>query len=966
MPPDPSAPREATSLFGRDAEQAAVDAELRRAVAGQGGLVLVSGEPGIGKTSILEELAAAARQAAVRVVWGTCWDGDGAPELWPWQRVLSDLGHELDLTADDDPGRFALFTRVARLLAESGPLLVVLDDLQWADPSCLRLLRYGARELRSSAVLVAGGSRTSGLHGPLRELVGDTATRLHVPLSGLDASAVAAMLGEVTGVDADARRVGSIASRSGGNPFFVRQLARLPAVLDGSAALPAAIDEAVAARLAVLPGDTREQLVTAALVGRRFENVLVGTPGALADFQPALTAGLIEHEGPGVYRFVHDLVREHLVERLDADSARRRHHGIVVALAALPDAEMRLSRLAGHATRAVPETSMADAVRWCREAATAASRLHSYDEAARHLDAAAELDEDPSLSLDLADALLRGGHRDQAWRLYEQVTTGEPALMARAAIGLHESGVRVDEDHAQVVRALESVLDILGHNPQPLRARVGAALARELADGPLADQPRAERIAAEALDLARRSGDPPTVAACLFARHDVVWGPGTAADRVALGAELAQVAKEAGDLGLAFHGLLCRYVALVELGEPGASLALAELHRAAEETGQPYLGYLAASRQDGWDVMIGAAGEDRLRDTYALGRRIEVPDAYGVFVTQLVVLDLTRLDFAKIIERHLELGNTVMPPDFHVEELSWELVGRGDLDGARAVIEGATPPMERSLFRWRALAAVAMTAEVAVATGSRQQCAAAYAELAPYTGTVIVIGGGVSIVGPADLYLALCARVLGDPRADEHARTAMALARRFGAVPWIDRLEALTSGEPGGVFRRDGAVWRLEFGGVAAHLPHHKGLADLATLLAYPGEDVAALTLAGGTPQVGSDPVLDDAARAAYRRRLGALQEEMDSTGDVARLDELEAERDVIVGELKAATGLGGRPRRLGDPGERARSTVTARIRDVLRRLDTVHPDLAAHLRDSVHTGRSCSYRPATRVTWLL
>ena len=956
-------PGRSRPLEGREHERSVLVAELDRARAGEGGVVLLSGEPGIGKSALLEDLAATARSRGTCAVWGTCWDGDGAPELWPWQRLLDQLGHRLDLSADDDVGRFALFARVTHMLVDAAPLLVVLDDLQWADAACVRLVRYAARELRTTGVLVAAAFRTSDVAGPLRDMVGDTAVRRHLALTGLDEPAIAAVLAADTGAEPDSREVASIASRTGGNPFFVRQLA-------GSTPgrLPAAVDEAVAARVDSLPPGDREVLRTAAVVGRRFEDVLLASAcDRVVDLGPAIVAGIVEADVPGSHRFVHDLVREHLVASLDDADSRRVHAAVAHALAASPDVEMRTGRLAHHGPLAVPEIGAADAAAWCREAADEAAAAHAFDDVARHLRAAARLDADPATRLDLADALLRGGHRDEARETYRSVRADDPSTAARVALGLHESGVPIEQDHRDVVAALEEARLVLTDAEPLLRARVTAALARELADGPLVDRDRADSLAASALTLARSSGDAVTISACLYARHDVVWGPGTAGERAELGAELADVARSAGDRGLAFEGLLCRYVALVELGDVRAATAITELGRVAEETGQPYLAYLAASRRDGWDLMRGACEEDRLRRTFELGQRIEVPDAYGVYATQLLTLDLMRLDPGRIVTRHEELGNTVMPPDFEAEERAWELLGRGDLDGAREAIEAATPPEQRSLFRWRALAAVAIAVEIAHRTRSRDTARAAYDVLLPYAGTVVVIGGGVSVVGPVDLYLALCAEVLGDDGSTRrHAEQGRMVAQRLGAGSWVDRLTRLLDRRTSAVFRREGQVWLLEIGGVIAHLPHHKGLADLAVLLARPGEEVSALELIGGAPQLGSDPVLDQTAKAAYRARLAELDDEMRTTGDVTHLDALESERDAILDELASATGLGGRSRRLGDPGERARSTVTARIRDVLRRLDVVHPALAEHLRASVRTGRRCSYRPDSPVDWSL
>jgi hypothetical protein len=166
-------------------------------------------------------------------------------------------------------------------------------------------------------------------------------------------------------------------------------------------------------------------------------------------------------------------------------------------------------------------------------------------------------------------------------------------------------------------------------------------------------------------------------------------------------------------------------------------------------------------------------------------------------------------------------------------------------------------------------------------------------------------------------------------------------------------------------------VWTLVFAGRSAQLPNAKGLRDLAVLLSAPGQEVAALELVTGGAQpaerLGADPVLDERARVAYRARLTELDEELaeaDARHDIERSARLTAERDALIDELARATGLHGRRRRLGDTAERARTTVTARIRDAIGRIERVHPELGRHLRTSIFTGTRCAYRPGETVRW--
>ena len=170
-----------------------------------------------------------------------------------------------------------------------------------------------------------------------------------------------------------------------------------------------------------------------------------------------------------------------------------------------------------------------------------------------------------------------------------------------------------------------------------------------------------------------------------------------------------------------------------------------------------------------------------------------------------------------------------------------------------------------------------------------------------------------------------------------------------------------------GVFRRGGDYWEVGFGGELASVRHGKGMADLARLLAAPGQEVHCLDLVGGVDEHDTGEVVDAAARRAYEQRVRDLQaeiDEADATHDRGRAERARVEMDALVDQLTAALGLGGRARRAGGAAERARSTVTQRIRATIRRLDAADPRLARHLQVSVRTGVFCSYAPDEPVRW--
>jgi hypothetical protein len=241
----------------------------------------------------------------------------------------------------------------------------------------------------------------------------------------------------------------------------------------------------------------------------------------------------------------------------------------------------------------------------------------------------------------------------------------------------------------------------------------------------------------------------------------------------------------------------------------------------------------------------------------------------------------------------------------------------------------------------------------------------------------------------------MLATVLGRPDdAREHLNRALTLHRGLGAARLVRLTEAAlakvseaatapeTASIGRGTFRREGDWWRIGLGEVEVALRDSKGLGDLARLIAEPRREFPAIELAQPTAPVSSadvdidltpegdlGDVVDAAARAAYRARLTDIEVELadaDVVGDSSASLRLSLERDALVEQLSQAYGLGGRARRAGDPAERARSTVTARIRDAIRKIESAEPAVGRHLSRSVRTGRFCSYDPETPVDWQL
>ncbi|MET7403934.1 AAA family ATPase, partial [Dactylosporangium sp. NPDC005572] len=359
-------------LIGREAELAALTGLLGPADGGRAGFAAVTGEPGIGKSRLVAELATAAAGRGFAVLAGRCSEDTGAPPFWPWSGVLRDLAAVLgddtvrDLADADvlagllprtaapvaapvaapppdagspDAQRFRVSDAVTRVLAAASvrrPLLVVLDDLHWADASSLRLLRHLAEHLVTARVLVVVTRRTHPEPSGVLAEAGAALARRHalrLDLPGLSAAGVTELVRAVTGAAPATQHAEALRERTDGNPFFLVELLRLPAGGD----IPAAVTDVVARRVDRLPDPARDLLRSAAVLGRRFDaDLLAAVAGAdpdavLDDLDPALAAGVIlEESEPGRFRFAHALVHD-VVYRAQPATRRARRHAAAAA-----------------------------------------------------------------------------------------------------------------------------------------------------------------------------------------------------------------------------------------------------------------------------------------------------------------------------------------------------------------------------------------------------------------------------------------------------------------------------------------------------------------------------------------------------------------------------------------------------------------------------------------------------------
>jgi hypothetical protein len=482
-------------------------------------------------------------------------------------------------------------------------------------------------------------------------------------------------------------------------------------------------------------------------------------------------------------------------------------------------------------------------------------------------------------------------------------------------------------------------------------------------------------IAGRAVQLAEAAGDPAALATAKLALHDALWQPGTARARMPVIDEMLAAAIDADDQELVALAHQLRAAVLIELGDPAGRDELLQFVTLANALGHARGRWAALTRQACFAQIAGRVDDAAALAARALelGRAIGEPDAEGCFDTlrgSLVALGGDE-------PAHLLGRADPMWPLFPILR-AWAPAVHGNLDAARDAL-GDFSVLD--VIMWTGLEGLAVAAVVFAAVGSAEQCRWTYQRLLPFAGTHVVVGGCAAYHAAVDHHLGALAAALGDwANARVHFETALTMHRRLGAAGWerlsqraLNRLLAPTP-LPDNEFRLDDGQWVVRFAGQVVHLPDAKGLRDLATIIGAHGAEVHVRELVdpeAGAAIVGTgaDPVLDERAKAQYRRRLDELADqigEAEELGHSTRAGKLTDQRTALIRELAAATGFGGRDRRLGDETERARKTVGARLRDSLRRIDRVHPQAAAHLREAVRIGTSCSYQPVEPTTWRL
>ncbi|MGI8553090.1 MAG: ATP-binding protein, partial [Dehalococcoidia bacterium] len=569
------------ALVGREAELSVLRERLTAAQAGHGSLVLLAGEPGIGKTRLAEELARQAAQQGVTVLWGRCWEGEGAPPFWLWREILkaySDQQSPLTLRAElgsgaavltqllpelrerlpdltDPPvlepeaARFRLFEAVSQTLhnaAQARPLLLLLDDLHWADTASLRLLQFLVQRLGDAPLLLVGTYRDTDLdrRHPLAEVLPSlrrTTAFERLLLHGLSREEVEGLMAARAGhaLDAAGQRLAEALHReTEGNPFFIGEVLRHLtetgrlrqtdgrwSVAAGSIAelgIPEGVREVIGRRLSRLSQETNRLLTVASVIGREFDAVIlervagVDADAVDAALEEAETAHVVERLPRSLTgcRFNHALIRETLREELPPRRRVRLHRQVGEALEQqyARSLDSHLSELAYHFLEgAAGGGDIERAIDYARRAAERALTQYAYEAAVRQYEAAlALLDETEAAdTVRRCDLLLLLAHA--------LIEAGEPRrVLNEVAVAAFDLAEGLG-DAERAGRACEQAwLALLNEGSGPglatPEARVWAERAKRRARPGTAEQVRADLLSAGPL---RGAGDWPGVVALL-------------------------------------------------------------------------------------------------------------------------------------------------------------------------------------------------------------------------------------------------------------------------------------------------------------------------------------------------------------------------------------------------------------------------------------------------------------------
>jgi DNA-binding SARP family transcriptional activator len=807
------------TLVGRDRHVAALEQLLDRAETGVPGFASLVGEPGAGKSRLAAELAVRAQARGASVLVGRCSQDEGAPPLWPWRQALGDEALDrLPTDADHDAARFAVAESVRRALADRGagrPVVVVLEDLHWADASSLRVLRHVVAHLDTGRVLLLATWRRGVASGEPLADVAEALARRHatsLEVAGLTEDETARLLAELTG-DRDSGLATALHERTEGNPFFLIEYGRLARdegrpLRDAVDEVPSTVAAVLTRRIGQLEPRTTAALTAGAVIGREFSvavlaRALEAAELALLDvLQPAVDGDLLRDEGGDVFRFGHALARDAAYDAL-SPSRRERLHAVVAGIVEEADGvDARAAEVARHWAAAGPR-HVGRAWRAAQRAGALAMTGHAADEAAAHLRSALALHagdidaterERYDLLVAYADACRWSTRRLEMHQACDEATLiagrlGDPHLVVRAASVPSEDALWPARSYGganqDVVRVLRETLARLPVEDSALRCRLLLTLASE---GYYVARPdETDRLVEEALGIAGRlapSGEAALLAEAQLGAVVAWWRPDKADERAELLAGCRRLAEELGDERLAANARCLQASVRCELGDVhGLAEDLADLAALARQHRLYFAELIVVCLAHSWSVMSGdpTASQEHLVRLAELDEQISLvhkeDTLRGVMFNVPLWLPDSAIDEQSV---GVFVRETSLPLATGAVAL---FLRHGLVDRARETWEAHD--FDATTLTWYSPPYWSFAAEAALGLDDPAVGAAVYARLRPYSGRCVMSGSNPAL-GPVDAYLAIAAAATGEAAlAAEHADRALAQARDWG-LPQVE------------------------------------------------------------------------------------------------------------------------------------------------------------------------------------
>jgi tetratricopeptide (TPR) repeat protein len=757
------------------------------------------------------------------------WLGTGAALV---ARLVPGLGERLGTNGiasvsspASDAARFSLFEAVTGLFKQAAlvqPLLLVLDDLHAADDPSMLLLEFLARDLRGVRLLVLGTYRDVAVDRP--EGIGDAIGPLVregqlVNLGGLDRNAVKNLIEALSGVEPSEAKVAAVHEATEGNPLFVREAVRLlasDATLEDPGRLRVPIPESVRAvigrRLAPLSADAVLVLSAATVVGREFDLSLVEpacelpVERVLGGLSEAVALGVVAEEdgAVGVYRFSHSLIREVLYERLPIPVRMQLHRRVGEAIERQLGSGLgsRVAELAHHFAEVAAAGEAAKALAYARRAGERAMDMHAYEEAAaqyrRALHALKFAGPDETvrckLLLRLGAAQARAGrYRDaeesclEAAELSRRLGLSEQLANAALVLGMRE--VRGGVVNRQLLELMREALDALPATDSPLRARLLARLSLELTFSE--ETELVEPISREAVELARRLGDPASLGGALRARWMAVWGPDGLEERSALAEETLRLARATDDQELELAGRIRRVTSSLESGDIRVVEAdISACARLADELRMPSHQWTVTTMRAMWALLQGSLDE---AETLAEQARSLQPDGPNAFFAYNDLIEMLRWFQGRPHElRQAWRDQVAQFPRFVYARVWVSLTDTepGEAATTRRLLQFLADELPKRPRDGLWPPAVAVAAVVAARLHNSAAADHLYRALLPYR-TYVIVGimpHPVVCFGSASFYLGLLATVTARwEEAADHFEAAIAANDRLGAGPLLAR-----------------------------------------------------------------------------------------------------------------------------------------------------------------------------------